>query len=225
VPSNPPIKLASSILSADFSRLGEAVAEATRAGVDYIHVDIMDGRFVPNITFGTDMVKAIRSQTTLPLDVHLMIAEPEHHVQRFAAAGGDIITVHAEACTHLHRVVHQIKESGAKAGVAINPGTPISAVEDLLSDLDLVLVMSVNPGFPAQEFIPGSVDKLQRMRQRLDAMGAGAELEVDGGVNEATAASVAKAGARVLVAGSALFNDRGTVRENLDRLRSALSSA
>ena len=225
MPSNPPIKLAASILSADFSRLGEAVAEATQAGVDYIHVDIMDGRFVPNITFGADMVKAIRSQTTLPLDVHLMIAEPERHVQRFAAAGGDIITVHAEACTHLHRVVHQIKESGAKAGVAINPGTPISAVEDLLSDLDLVLVMSVNPGFPAQEFILGSVDKLQRMRQRLDAMGAGAELEVDGGVNEATAASVAKAGARVLVAGSALFNDRGTVRENLDRLRSALSSA
>lgn len=225
MPSNPPIKLASSILSADFSRLGEAVAEATRAGVDYIHVDIMDGRFVPNITFGADMVKALRSQTTLPLDVHLMIAEPERHVQRFAEAGGDIITVHAEACKHLHRVVHQIKESGARAGVAINPGTPISAVEDLLPDLDLVLVMSVNPGFPAQEFIPGSVDKLQRMRERLDAMGAGAELEVDGGVNEATAASVAKAGARVLVAGSALFNDRGTVRENLDRLRSALSSA
>ena len=225
MPSNPPIKLASSILSADFSRLGEAVVEATRAGVDYIHVDIMDGRFVPNITFGADMVKALRSQTTLPLDVHLMIAEPERHVQRFAAAGGDIITVHAEACTHLHRVVHQIKESGAKAGVAINPGTPISAIEDLLPDLDLVLVMSVNPGFPAQEFIPGSVDKLQRMRQRLDAIGAGAELEVDGGVNEATAASVAKAGARVLVAGSALFNDRGTVRENLDRLHSALSSA
>ena len=223
--SNPPIKIASSILSADFSRLGEAVTEATRAGVDYIHVDIMDGRFVPNITFGADMVKALRSQTTLPLDVHLMIAEPERHVQQFAAAGGDIITIHAEACTHLHRVVHQIKESGAKAGVAINPGTPISAIEDLLPDLDLVLVMSVNPGFPAQEFIPGSVDKLQRMRQRLDAMGAGAELEVDGGVNEATAASVAKAGARVLVAGSALFNDRGTVRENLDRLHSALSSA
>ena len=225
MPSNPPIKLASSILSADFSRLGEAVTEATRAGVDYIHVDIMDGRFVPNITFGADMVKALRSQTTLPLDVHLMIAEPERHIQQFAAAGSDIITVHAEACTHLHRVVHQIKESGAKAGVAINPGTPISAIEDLLPDLDLVLVMSVNPGFPAQEFIPGSVDKLQRMRQRLDAMGAGAELEVDGGINEATAASVAKAGARVLVAGSALFNDRGTVRENLDRLRSALSSA
>jgi ribulose-phosphate 3-epimerase len=224
VPSNPPIKLAASILSADFSRLGEAVAEATRAGVDYVHVDIMDGRFVPNITFGADMLKAIRSQTTLPLDVHLMIAEPERHVQRFVAAGGDIITVHAEACAHLHRVVHQIKESGAKAGVAINPGTPISVVEDLLPDLDLVLVMSVNPGFPAQEFILGSVDKLQRMRQRLDAMGAGAELEVDGGVSEATAASVAKAGARVLVAGSALFNDRGTVRENLGRLRSALSS-
>ncbi len=225
MPSNPPIKLASSILSADFSRLGEAVVEATQAGVDYIHVDIMDGRFVPNITFGADMVKALRSQTTLPLDVHLMIAEPERHVQRFAVAGGDIITVHAEACTHLHRVVHQIKESGARAGVAINPGTPISAVEDLLPVLDLVLVMSVNPGFPAQEFIPGSVDKLQRMRQRLDAMGSNAELEVDGGVNEATAASVARAGARVLVAGSALFNDHMTVRENLDRLRSAIASA
>ena len=223
--SNPPIKLASSILSADFSRLGEAVVEATQAGVDYIHVDIMDGRFVPNITFGADMVKALRSQTTLPLDVHLMIAEPERHVEQFAAAGGDIITVHAEACTHLHRVVHQIKESGARAGVAINPETPISAVEEVLPDLDLVLVMSVNPGFPAQAFIPGSVDKLQRMRQQLDAIGAVAELEVDGGVNETTVASVARAGARVLVAGSAVFNHRGTVRENLDRLRSAIASA
>ena len=222
--SNPPVKLASSILSADFSRLGEAVVEATQAGIDYIHVDIMDGRFVPNITFGADMVKALRSLTTVPLDVHLMIAEPERHVEQFAAAGGDIITVHAEACTHLHRVVHQIKESGARAGVAINPGTPISVVEDLLPDLDLVLVMSVNPGFPAQSFIPGAVDKLQRMRQRLDAIGAGAELEVDGGVNETTAASVARAGARVLVAGSAVFNNRGTVRENLDRLRNSIPS-
>ena len=222
--SNPPVKLASSILSADFSRLGEAVVEATQAGVDYIHVDIMDGRFVPNITFGADMVKALRSQTILPLDVHLMITEPERHVEQFAAAGGDIITVHAEACTHLHRVVHQIKESGARAGVAINPGTPVSAVEDLLPDLDLVLVMSVTPGFPAQSFIPGSLDKLHRMRQLLDALGAGAELEVDGGVNETTAASVARAGASVLVAGSAVFNNRGTVRENLDKLRSSLTS-
>ncbi|MSQ22758.1 MAG: ribulose-phosphate 3-epimerase [Dehalococcoidia bacterium] len=223
--ANPTIKLAPSILSADFSRLGEAVAEATKAGVDYIHVDIMDGQFVPNITFGAAMVKALRPWTTLPLDVHLMVAEPERHIQSFADAGANFLVVHAEACRHLHRVVHQIKEAGVKVGVAINPGTPVSAVEEVLPDLDMVLVMSVNPGFPAQVFIPGSLDKIHRMRRRIDVLGKDVELEVDGGINESTAASVVKAGATVLVAGSAVFNQRESVQQAVGRLRRRMGEA
>jgi len=221
--ANPGIKLAPSILSADFSRLGEAVAKATEAGADYIHIDIMDGMFVPNITVGAGMVKALRPWTTLPFDVHMMVVEPEEHIEAFAAAGANILTVHAETCAHLHRVVYQIKELGVKAGVAINPGTSVSAVEELLPELDLVLVMSVNPGFPAQKFIPSSIDKLQRMRRRIDEAGSHAELEVDGGINESTAAAVVKAGARVLVAGSAVFNDRESVQQAMQRLRKAAS--
>ena len=220
--ANPIVKIAPSILSADFSRLGEAVAEVTKAGADYIHVDVMDGQFVPNITFGAAMVKALRACTTLPLDVHLMIVEPEHHIQAFAEAGATILTVHVEACTHLHRVVHQIKELGVKVGVAINPGTPVSAVEEVLPDLDMVLVMSVNPGFPAQVFIPGSLDKIHRMRRRIDGLGKDVELEGDGGINAPTAASVAKAGATVLVAGSAVFNNRESVQQAVQRLRRSL---
>lgn len=223
--ANPIAKLAPSILSADFSRLGEAVAEVTRAGVDYIHVDIMDGQFVPNITFGAAMVKALRRWTQLPLDVHLMVAEPERHIQSFADAGANYLVVHAEACRHLHRVVHQIKEAGVKVGVAINPGTPVSAVEEVLPDLDMVLVMSVNPGFPAQVFIPGSLDKIRRMRRRIDVLGKEVELEVDGGINESTAASVVKAGATVLVAGSAVFNNRESVQQAVERLRRSLGEA
>ncbi|MDO8749643.1 MAG: ribulose-phosphate 3-epimerase [Dehalococcoidia bacterium] len=223
--ANPIVKLAPSILSADFSRLGEAVAEVTRAGADYIHVDVMDGQFVPSITFGAAMVKALRHWTTLPLDVHLMVAEPERHIQAFAEAGANFLVVHAEACRHLHRVVHQIKELGVKVGVAINPGTPVSAVEEVLQDLDMVLVMSVNPGFPAQVFIPGSLDKIHRMRRRIDVLGKDVELEVDGGINESTAASVVKAGASVLVAGSAIFNERESVQQAVDRLRKSLGQA
>ena len=216
------VKLAPSILSADFTRLGEAVTEATEAGADYIHVDVMDGRFVPSITFGANVVKAIRPLTSLPLDVHLMIVEPERHIQSFVEAGADMLTVHVEACTHLHRVVDQIRESGIKAGVAINPGTSISAVEEVLPDLDLVLVMSVNPGLPGQGFIPASLDKLHRMRRRLDVAGAEAELGVDGGISEATASSAVEAGARFLVAGSAVFNEQESVQQAMDRLRSSL---
>ena len=220
--SNSSVKLAPSILSADFSRLGEAVAEVTHAGADYIHVDVMDGQFVPNVTFGPSMVKALRPWTNLPLDVHLMVVEPEHLVPQFVDAGADLITVHVEACTHLHRVVHQIKELGVRAGVALNPGTPVAAVEEILADVDLVLAMSVNPGFPAQVFIPSVLPKLRKIRQLLDKGGLQAELEVDGGINNETANLVVEAGARRLVAGSAVFNDRESVHQAIQRLRDGM---
>ena len=217
------IKLAPSILSADFARLGEQVAEVAKAGADYIHVDVMDGQFVPQITIGAPVVTAIRSYTSLPLDVHLMIEEPEYQVKAFADAGANIITVHVESCTHVHRVVQTIKESGVKAGVSLNPGTPAEMLDEILPYLDLVLVMTVNPGFGGQTFIEGMLEKIARFRAELDKKGLAAELEVDGGINAKIAPRVVQAGGRVLVAGAAVFQSGQTVAEALAKMRASLS--
>ncbi len=220
---SPKIKLAPSILSADFGCLGEQVAEATEAGADYIHIDVMDGHFVPQITIGALVVAAIRRWTNLPLDVHLMIEAPERQINQLADAGADIITVHIEACPHIHQVVQTIKESGVKVGVALNPGTPIDALKEVLSSLDLVLVMAVNPGFGGQTFIEDTLDKIARLRVELDKSSLAAELEVDGGINTETAPRVVRAGAGILVAGSAVFHSGQTVKEALAKIRASLS--
>ncbi|MBN1644062.1 MAG: ribulose-phosphate 3-epimerase [Dehalococcoidales bacterium] len=217
------MKIAPSILSADFARLGEQVAEATMAGADYIHVDVMDGRFVPQITIGTLVVAGIRKATALPLDVHLMIESPERQINQFADAGADIITVHIETCPHINRVVQMIKDKGVKAGVSLNPSTSLSLLDDILPDVDLVLVMTVNPGFGGQSFIGSTLDKIARLRTELDRRGLNAELEVDGGINEKTAPSVVKAGGRVLVAGSAIFNSRESIGNAIKRLRESFA--
>ncbi len=222
MPATSPIKIAPSILSADFGRIGEQVAEAARAGADYIHVDVMDGHFVPTLTIGPLVVRAIRRWTDIPLDVHMMVERPQSFIDELVAAGADIITVHAEAPTHLHRVVHQIRDAGKRAGVSLNPATPISAVEEVLPDLDLVLIMTVKPGFGSQAFIKGMVDKVGRMRAVLDRSGSSAELEVDGGINAGTAGAVVQAGARVLVAGSAVYNDTISVAEGIASIRDSL---
>lgn len=212
-------KLAPSILTADFTRLGEQIREAEAAGVDWIHLDIMDGNFVPNITFGPVLVQAVRQVTKLPLDVHLMIAQPERYLADFAQAGADWLTVHVETCPHLHRTIQQIKEVGCKAGVTLNPATPLSSLEEILPEVDLVLVMSVNPGFGGQKYIPSSTAKIARLRAMLEAIGSHAEIEVDGGINTATIAEVVGAGATVLVIGSAIFNTQAPIVENVRRLR------
>ncbi len=199
------IKLAPSVLAADYARLGEQVREAAAAGADYIHVDVMDGRFVPNISVGPLVVEALRRTTDLPLDVHLMIEEPERHIEAFAQAGASILTVHPEASAHLHRLVQMIKGLGVRSGVALNPASPLALIEEVLAEVDLVLLMTVNPGWGGQAFLHSVLPKMRRLRRMLDEQGLAAELEVDGGITVETVPPVVEAGARVLVAGSAVF--------------------
>lgn len=210
--------IAPSLLSADFGRIAEEIRAAEKAGADLLHVDVMDGRFVPNITVGPPVVAAIRKAATLPLDVHLMIVEPERYIETFVRAGADLLTVHAEACPHLNRTLHQIREAGAKAGVALNPSTPSQAIEWVLDDLDLILVMSVNPGFGGQSFIPSSYAKVRQIKTLVGTRPV--EISVDGGVNQDNAGPLAQAGATLLVAGSAIFGAQDPTQAVKD-LRSA----
>ncbi|WP_259416118.1 ribulose-phosphate 3-epimerase [Bacillus toyonensis] len=205
------IKIAPSILSADFSKLGEEIKDVEKGGADYIHVDVMDGHFVPNITIGPLIVEAIRPITSLPLDVHLMIENPDNYIPTFAKAGADIITVHVEACPHLHRTIQLIKSHGIKAGVVLNPHTPVSVIEHVLEDIDMVLLMTVNPGFGGQKFIHSVLPKIKQVAEMVKERNLEVEIEVDGGVNAETARLCVEAGANVLVAGSAVYNqkDRG----------------
>ena len=201
-------KIAPSILSANFTRLGEEIKAVEKAGADYIHIDVMDGHFVPNITVGPLIAEAAKRATKLPLDVHLMIETPEKFIPDFAKAGSDIITVHAEVCRHLHRTIQQIKELGIKAGVSINPATPVSAIEHIIEDMDLILIMSVNPGFSGQGFIKASIPKIEKVRRMIDKSGLNIELEVDGGIKVENIGDISKAGADVFVAGSAIFGSK-----------------
>jgi len=219
-------KIVPSILSADFARLGEQVEEALAAGSEIIHVDVMDGRFVPNISIGPLVAAALRpiaSAHNALLDVHLMIVEPERYLEEFAQAGADYLTVHVEASPHLHRTVQAIHELGIKAGVALNPATPLGALEEILGEIDLILIMSVNPGFGGQSYISGSTDKIRRLRQMLDIIGSDALIEVDGGIKEFNAAEIAGAGADLLVAGSAVFGGARPISQNIKALREAVA--
>jgi ribulose-phosphate 3-epimerase len=216
------MKIATSILSADFTRLGEQIAECEAAGADWIHIDVMDGQFVPNITMGPVVVEAARRATRLPLDVHLMIAAPERYLTNFAQAGADRLTVHVEACPHLHQTLRQIKALGKRAGVALNPATPAGAVAEVLGDADLVLAMTVNPGFSGQKFIASVLPKVRQLREQIDARGLSVEIEVDGGIDLVTAPQAAAAGATVFVAASAVFKTGAPIAEAIASLRRSL---
>ena len=218
------LQIAPSLLSADFAALGEAIAAAERGGADLIHVDVMDGHFVPNITIGPPVVKSLKRVARLPLDVHLMIENPDRYVEAFVAAGAASVTVHAEAAVHLHRTIHFIKSLGAKAGVALNPATPVSALDEIAGDLDYVLVMTVNPGFGGQTFIPRSESKVRAVRELLRRAGSRAPIEVDGGIDVHTAPGIVAAGADILVAGNAVFATPDPERAIRD-LRAAASAA
>ena len=217
------MKIAPSILSCDFSRLAEEIEAAEAGGADWIHVDVMDGHFVPNITIGPVVTQSARRVTNLPLDVHLMIEDPDRYLEAFASAGADILTVHQEACRHLHRTVERIRQLGVRPGVAVNPATPLETVREVLPNVDLLLVMSVDPGFGGQSYIASSSDKLRRARTMLDEIGSKAELQVDGGVDAGNAAAIVAAGASVLVAGSAVYGHDGGAAGGVRAIRQAIA--
>ena len=218
------VEIVPSILSADFTRLGEQVRDAEMGGAGRIQIDVMDGHFVPNITMGPLVVEAVRRSTSLPLEAHLMITNPQDYIQAFAQAGADVIIVHQEVCPHLHRVIQQIKAAGKQVGVALNPSTPVFLLKDVLSLLDMVLIMTVNPGFGGQDFIPETLPKIVELRRMLAERHLSCDIEVDGGISEKTAASVVKAGANLLVAGSSVYNQRETVKQAIERLQRAATS-
>jgi ribulose-phosphate 3-epimerase len=218
------VKIAPSIVSADLTRLAEEVRACEEAGAQYIHIDVMDGRFVPAITIGWPIVEAIRKCTGLVLDVHLMVVEPEKQIGRFMDAGGDIINVHVEAATHLHRIVQEVHARERKAGVCLNPGTPVSAVDVILPEIEQVMVMSVNPGASGQKFIESALPKVEQLRRTIDENGYRAEIELDGGVTAGNAGRCAAAGADVVVAASAIFNERASIEENIRGLRDAVAA-
>ena len=217
------IRISASLLSADFAHLGEQIALAEQGGADYIHVDVMDGHYVPNITAGPVLVEAARRSTSLPLDVHLMIEKPERYLEAFRKAGADILTVHYEACPHLHRTVQQIRELGAAPGVSLNPSTPVSVLEEILDYVDLVLIMTVNPGFGGQKYIESMTDKIARLHRALKTRKRSPVIEVDGGINPQTAPKAAAAGADILVAGAAVFATEAPIPEAIRRLREAIA--